>query len=301
MAYLRLTLPGVGVHDPLLFFSPGIGMFERRPYFVFGDVVSNVAAGILVGITVAKMVNEGWPMPIAMAAGMLVGEGVALPVAMMASTLFGAFEVMLPVMTTGMVTGMLMGMTASTRVIATNAAVRNGALVGVVVLVVTYVVNSHIRSKGDVWTSLTRQKWDRAARAYDFMNGFGPEQRWEPFKRRMFSLMWGKVLFAAIGTGQDIQFFPHGQDIVGIDISGQMLEMARPRADLYRGTLELRQLGRARARLPLRHLRPGVHVMHVLLGAESGQRAGLVATSPQTWRAAPTCSSILEAAIFPST
>ena len=74
------------------------------------------------------------------------------------------------------------------------------------------------------------------------MNGFGPEQRWEPFKRRMFSLMWGKILFAAIGTGQDIQFFPHGQDIVGIDISGQMLEMARPRADLYRGTLELRQL-----------------------------------------------------------
>ena len=74
------------------------------------------------------------------------------------------------------------------------------------------------------------------------MNGFGPEQRWEPFKRRMFSFMWGKVLFAAVGTGQDIQFFPPGQDIVGIDISGQMLEMARPRAEAYRGTLELRQL-----------------------------------------------------------
>ena len=89
---------------------------------------------------------------------------------------------------------------------------------------------------------LTRQKWDRAARAYDLMNGYGPEIRWEPFKRRLFALMWGKVIFVAVGTGQDIQFFPSGQEITGIDISDRMLEVARPRADAYSGTMELRQL-----------------------------------------------------------
>lgn len=89
---------------------------------------------------------------------------------------------------------------------------------------------------------LTRRKWDRAARSYDLMNGLGPEMRWEPFKRRLFTLMWGKVLFVAVGTGQDIQFFPSGQDITGIDISARMLDAARPRAAAYPGTLELRQL-----------------------------------------------------------
>lgn len=89
---------------------------------------------------------------------------------------------------------------------------------------------------------LTKKKWDQAARNYDLMNGYGPEIRWEPFKRRLFSLMWGKVLFVAIGTGQDIRFFPPGQDITGIDISDRMLERARPLAAAYTGTLELRHL-----------------------------------------------------------
>jgi ubiquinone/menaquinone biosynthesis C-methylase UbiE len=89
---------------------------------------------------------------------------------------------------------------------------------------------------------VTQKKWDAAARGYDLMNGFGPEKRWEPFKRRLFSLMWGKVLFVAIGTGQDIQFFPPGQDIVGVDISDRMLGAARPRAEAYPGSLDLRHL-----------------------------------------------------------
>ena len=88
--------------------------------------------------------------------------------------------------------------------------------------------------------ALNQRKWDSAARAYDFMNGYGPERRWEPFKRRLFSLMWGKVLFVAIGTGQDIRFFPPGQDVVGVDISARMLDLARPRVKAYSGTIELR-------------------------------------------------------------
>ncbi len=88
--------------------------------------------------------------------------------------------------------------------------------------------------------SLNQRKWDRAARTYDFMNGIGAERRWEPYKRRLFSLMWGKVLFVAIGTGQDIRFFPARQNIVGVDISARMLELARPRMEGYPGTIELR-------------------------------------------------------------
>ena len=89
---------------------------------------------------------------------------------------------------------------------------------------------------------VTQQKWNAAARSYDLMNGYGPEKRWEPYKRRLFSLMWGRVLFVAIGTGQDIQFFPPGRQIVGVDISEKMLARARPRAEAYSGTIELRHL-----------------------------------------------------------
>ena len=71
------------------------------------------------------------------------------------------------------------------------------------------------------------------------MAGYGPEKRWAPVKREFFSVMQGKILFLAVGTGLDIQFFPPDQDIVGIDISPRMLEKARARADAYKGKLEL--------------------------------------------------------------
>ena len=47
----------------------------------------------------------------------------------------------------------MVAMTASTRAMPTGTAAVSGALIGVVVLVVTYVVNAAIRSRGDVWTS----------------------------------------------------------------------------------------------------------------------------------------------------
>ena len=87
---------------------------------------------------------------------------------------------------------------------------------------------------------VNQRKWDSAARAYDFMNSFGTERRWAPFKRKLFGLMQGKVLFVAIGTGLDIQFFPPGQDIVALDISPGMLKKARVRSGVYSGSLTLR-------------------------------------------------------------
>jgi ubiquinone/menaquinone biosynthesis C-methylase UbiE len=87
----------------------------------------------------------------------------------------------------------------------------------------------------------TERKWDRAAAAFDIMNGAGPEKRWGPVKRELFSHMRGEVLFLAVGTGLDIQFFPPGQRIVGIDISSAMLERAAPRAQAYAGAMTLLQ------------------------------------------------------------
>ena len=86
---------------------------------------------------------------------------------------------------------------------------------------------------------VTREKWDRAAANFDLMAGYGPEKRWMPAKRDFFSRMGGgRILFLAVGTGLDIQFFPEGRSIVGIDISPRMLEVAKPRVEAYPGSFE---------------------------------------------------------------
>ena len=88
---------------------------------------------------------------------------------------------------------------------------------------------------------VTKAKWDRASANFDLMAGYGPEKRWEPVKRALFSKMGeGRILFLAIGTGLDIPFFPPGRDITAIDISPRMLAKARGRAAQYSGSLELR-------------------------------------------------------------
>jgi ubiquinone/menaquinone biosynthesis C-methylase UbiE len=84
----------------------------------------------------------------------------------------------------------------------------------------------------------TKRKWDFSSSFYDLL-AYGPEQRWAPDKRNLFANMHGKVLFVAVGTGQDIPFFPPGRDIVGIDISPRMLARARTRATNYVGLLDL--------------------------------------------------------------
>lgn len=89
-------------------------------------------------------------------------------------------------------------------------------------------------------------KWDRAAARFDLMTGLGPERRWGPIKRELFSHMSAeKILFAAVGSGLDFAHFPPSRDVLGIDISKKMLEKARPRAVAYEasgGKLELRQM-----------------------------------------------------------
>lgn len=90
---------------------------------------------------------------------------------------------------------------------------------------------------------VTKAKWDKAAANFDLMAGYGPEKRWEPFKRDLFSKMGeGRILFLAIGTGLDVPFFPPQRNITGIDISDAMIEQSRKRVSKYDGEIELAQM-----------------------------------------------------------
>ncbi|MBF0285946.1 MAG: class I SAM-dependent methyltransferase [Magnetococcales bacterium] len=85
----------------------------------------------------------------------------------------------------------------------------------------------------------TRRKWDGTASFYDLLT-YGAEKRWAPVKRELFSRMVpdAAILFAALGTGGDIAFFPPGRNITAIDLSPRMIQRAKPKAETYPGRLQ---------------------------------------------------------------
>ena len=73
-------------------------------------------------------------------------------------------------------------------------------------------------------------KWDNAAWTFDLIN-YGVELRYGEKKHEWFSRSEGLTLLVAVGTGLDLQYFPAGHHIVGVDISLKMLERAREKVD----------------------------------------------------------------------
>jgi hypothetical protein len=76
-----------------------------------------------------------------------------LPVALLGSALFGAMEVMLPVMTTGMLAGMVVSMAAAMAEHTFADGVWLGAMSGIGVFVATYIANVVVKRKASEWTS----------------------------------------------------------------------------------------------------------------------------------------------------
>ena len=126
---------------------------ETRPYFVFGDLISNLATGAFVGGLCTVIVTLNWEVSIAMVVGMAIGMVASLPAGILFGSLFGALEVFLPVMTTGMVAGMVVGMRSSMDVIAFVDAVWVGGACGIGIVIVTYLANVWIQRGAQRWTT----------------------------------------------------------------------------------------------------------------------------------------------------
>lgn len=118
-----------------------------RPYFVLGDIFTNVVAGTGAALCVSALVGARWNLLLAMAAGMVVGMLASSLVALLFMPLFGAFEVMLPSMLTGMISGMLAGMLESMRGLSPAGATGWGALSGVASIAWTYALTAWVRRR----------------------------------------------------------------------------------------------------------------------------------------------------------
>ena len=73
------------------------------------------------------------------------------------------------------------------------------------------------------------QKYDRFARWYDWVEGVPDLLGVKRLRRRLLRQASGKVLEVAVGTGKNLQYYSGGFRIIGIDVSREMLNVARKR------------------------------------------------------------------------
>jgi ubiquinone/menaquinone biosynthesis C-methylase UbiE len=74
------------------------------------------------------------------------------------------------------------------------------------------------------------EKYDRFARWYDLVEGIPDVLGVRKLRRRLLRQASGNVLEVAVGTGKNLRYYPPGCRIIALDVSREMLNVARQRA-----------------------------------------------------------------------
>jgi ubiquinone/menaquinone biosynthesis C-methylase UbiE len=91
-------------------------------------------------------------------------------------------------------------------------------------------------------TARTEARYDRIAPFYELMEVL-PEQQFRSWREKLWAQVpEGRVLEVGVGTGKNFPYHPSGIEVVGIDISEQMLQRARQRSEELDQPLELHQM-----------------------------------------------------------
>jgi ubiquinone/menaquinone biosynthesis C-methylase UbiE len=88
---------------------------------------------------------------------------------------------------------------------------------------------------------IAKRRYDRNAWFFDFMDSLFAKMMADR-KHELVAETSGRVLEVGVGTGASLVHYPKGVELVGIDISPNMLERAGPKADCFKGDLTL-QIG----------------------------------------------------------
>lgn len=74
------------------------------------------------------------------------------------------------------------------------------------------------------------QKYNRVARWYDWIEGIPDLLGVRRLRRQLLRQASGRILEIAVGTGTNLHYYPEGSQIVAVDVSREMLNVARKRA-----------------------------------------------------------------------
>jgi ubiquinone/menaquinone biosynthesis C-methylase UbiE len=73
------------------------------------------------------------------------------------------------------------------------------------------------------------QKYDRFAHWYDVVEGVPDLLGIRKLRQRVLRQASGRVLEVGVGTGKNLPYYPTGCEIIAVDLSGEMLKVARER------------------------------------------------------------------------
>ncbi len=98
-----------------------------------------------------------------------------------------------------------------------------------------------------------KRTYARIARFYDLLDGPFEKNRYRAMRPVLFEGLSGRILDAGVGTGRNIEFYPSGSDVTGIDLSPAMLRRARKRRDAAGRALELVEMDARNTAFPDDH------------------------------------------------
>ena len=98
--------------------------------------------------------------------------------------------------------------------------------------------------------SSTSRRYQRIAPVYDLLELPFEYGRYRRLRRLVFDGLSGRILDAGVGTGRNVEFYPQGAEVVGIDISPAMLARAARRQKKSAATIELRKMDVTRLDFP---------------------------------------------------
>jgi ubiquinone/menaquinone biosynthesis C-methylase UbiE len=85
-------------------------------------------------------------------------------------------------------------------------------------------------------------RYERIAPLYDLLDLPFEYGRYRKIRPLLFEGLAGRILDAGVGTGRNIQFYPPGAEVVGVDLSPAMLARAERRRLSLGAEVELRQM-----------------------------------------------------------
>lgn len=98
-----------------------------------------------------------------------------------------------------------------------------------------------MKHPGETPTQKQRRVWDKSASSYDGQMDFVERLLGKGDREWIGERATGNVLEVAIGTGRNLRFYLNASNLTGVDISPEMLAVARRRAEERGLPVDLRQ------------------------------------------------------------
>jgi ubiquinone/menaquinone biosynthesis C-methylase UbiE len=88
-----------------------------------------------------------------------------------------------------------------------------------------------------------RKRYDWYSRFYDIFESPMEQMTFRHLRKEVIGSLNGKILEVGVGTGKNVPYYPSSSEVIGIDISPQMLRKTKEKVTMFRGrSIKLSQM-----------------------------------------------------------